>query len=113
MLTNCINLYVYLKEIEDAVDAFALSLETTDQCAVLVLLSHGREGFIYGSDGNKVELCKLFGKLNNKNCKKMAGKPKLVIVQACQGGKLRIKSLLTCFNNSHTKRKGKCEIVAS
>ena len=34
----------------------------------------------------------------------MAGKPKLVIVQACQGGKLRIKSLLTCFNNSHTKQ---------
>ena len=30
----------------------------------------------------------------------MAGKPKLVIVQACQGGKLRLTSILTSFNNS-------------
>ncbi|KAM9850171.1 caspase-3-like isoform 1-T2 [Aulostomus maculatus] len=51
---------------------------------VCVLLSHGEEGGIYGTDG--------FDKFDNltkhfkgNNCKSLVGKPKLFFIQACRG----------------------------
>ena len=55
--------------------------------AILCVLSHGKEGVIYGSDGHEVAIDGLERELNNDNCKVMVGKPKLVIIQACQGSK--------------------------
>ena len=82
------NTSIYLfQEIDSSVKAFAASLQTTDQCAVLVILSHGKEGFVFGSDGNKIFISQILEHLNNVNCPKMEGKPKIIIIQACQGGK--------------------------
>ena len=56
--------------------------------AVLCILSHGGIGFVYGGDGEKAQNNSLSQWLDNNHCKAMANKPKLVIIQACQGGEL-------------------------
>ncbi|CAJ1057958.1 caspase-3-like [Xyrichtys novacula] len=54
---------------------------------VCVLLSHGEEGGIYGTDGfEKIEnLTKCF---KGDRCKSLVGKPKLFFIQACRGSEL-------------------------
>ena len=55
---------------------------------MLCILSHGGKGFVYGCGGGKVAIDELTKHLDNRNCRVMAGKPKLIIVQTCQGSKL-------------------------
>ena len=57
-----------------------------DQCAVLCLLTHGVEDYIYGSDGRTLYLQRLLSSLDNIHCIQMANKPKVVVIQSCQGG---------------------------
>ena len=73
---------------ELAVKDFASSLEVGHQCAVLIILSHGSDGYVHGSDGHehRVPIEKLVEYLDNIHCVQMAGKPKIIIIQACQGG---------------------------
>ncbi|XP_023686413.1 caspase-3a [Paramormyrops kingsleyae] len=51
---------------------------------VCVLLSHGDDGVLYGSDG-PVELKILTGYFRGDRCPTLAGKPKLFFIQACRG----------------------------
>ncbi|XP_015245088.1 PREDICTED: caspase-3 [Cyprinodon variegatus] len=54
---------------------------------VCVLLSHGDEGVVYGTDGfEKFE--DLIRCLKGDNCKSLVGKPKLFFIQACRGSAL-------------------------
>ncbi|XP_071770306.2 caspase-3-like [Centroberyx gerrardi] len=68
---------------------FSLSQEDHSGCAslVCVLLSHGDEGVIYGTDGT-VELTKLTGYFKGDRCRSLVGKPKLFFIQACRGSDL-------------------------
>ncbi|KAF1384381.1 hypothetical protein PFLUV_G00117740 [Perca fluviatilis] len=54
---------------------------------VCVLLSHGDEGVIFGTDGAEKleELTKYF---KGDRCKSLVGKPKLFFIQACRGAEL-------------------------
>ncbi|XP_077535208.1 uncharacterized protein LOC144147054 isoform X3 [Haemaphysalis longicornis] len=55
-------------------------------CLVVILMSHGKEGTIYGSDGEEVHLePDVYGPFNNCNCRTLQGKPKLFFIQACRG----------------------------
>ncbi|XP_035179722.1 caspase-3 [Oxyura jamaicensis] len=54
---------------------------------VCVLLSHGEEGLIYGTDG-PLELKVLTSLFRGDNCRSLAGKPKLFFIQACRGTEL-------------------------
>ncbi|KAH9377846.1 hypothetical protein HPB48_008920 [Haemaphysalis longicornis] len=55
-------------------------------CLVVILMSHGKEGTIYGSDGQEVHLePDVYGPFNNCNCSALQGKPKLFFIQACRG----------------------------
>ncbi|XP_063743045.1 caspase-8 [Eleginops maclovinus] len=54
-------------------------------CMVCCILSHGKEGCVYGVDGNPVEIKKLMERVNGSYCATLAGKPKLFFIQACQG----------------------------
>ncbi|XP_005230888.1 caspase-3 [Falco peregrinus] len=54
---------------------------------VCVLLSHGEEGFIYGTDG-LLELRALTRLFRGDRCRSLAGKPKLFFIQACRGTEL-------------------------
>lgn len=53
---------------------------------VLCLLSHGDDGVVYGSDGEKVEIEKIIAEFDGKRCEALIDRPKLFFIQACQGG---------------------------
>jgi hypothetical protein len=55
---------------------------------VLCVLSHGARGKVYGVDGAAVEVDKHIIQLfNGTVCPTLINKPKIIIIQACQGGK--------------------------
>nr|XP_055171668.1 caspase-3 isoform X2 [Nyctereutes procyonoides] len=54
---------------------------------VCVLLSHGDEGIIFGTNG-PVDLRKVTGFFRGDYCRSLTGKPKLFIIQACRGTEL-------------------------
>ncbi|XP_078499970.1 caspase-7-like isoform X3 [Lissotriton helveticus] len=53
-------------------------------CFVCVLLSHGEEGYIYGTDG-MIEIKELTSLFRGDRCRTLVGKPKLFFIQACRG----------------------------
>ncbi|CAH1774650.1 unnamed protein product [Owenia fusiformis] len=53
---------------------------------VCAILSHGGEGnTIYGVDGDTMSVKDITLIFNNQNCEYLSGKPKIFIIQACQG----------------------------
>lgn len=59
------------------------------QCdsAIVMVLSHGLPGAIVGIDGKIVPVDNLISRIDAKHCRALKNKPKLVIIQACRGGK--------------------------
>ncbi|XP_041364768.1 caspase-3-like [Gigantopelta aegis] len=57
---------------------------TRNDCFACVILSHGEEGTVYGTDG-PVEIKDLVEPFKGHNCPSLAGKPKLFFIQACRG----------------------------
>ncbi|KAG8431841.1 hypothetical protein GDO86_019747 [Hymenochirus boettgeri] len=53
-------------------------------CFACILLSHGDEGLIYGTDG-AMPIKVLTTLFRGDNCKSLVGKPKLFFIQACRG----------------------------
>lgn len=53
-------------------------------CFVLVILSHGEEGIVYGTD-QTVEIKDLTRYFKGDTCSSLIGKPKIFIIQACRG----------------------------
>lgn len=66
-------------------------------CLVICLLSHGTEGAIEGIDSRKVNINNLKYKFTLEKCPDLYGKPKIFIVQACQG---ILKQTTTGFTSS-------------
>ena len=54
-------------------------------CFMLWLMSHGRNGEVFGSDGFPLPLHTIKDVLSNASCPALRGKPKLLFVQACRG----------------------------
>lgn len=67
----------------------SISLRCTikHEALVVILLSHGTETAIYGTDCIEVEINDILNHFDNKVCSQMKGKPKIFIVQACRGRK--------------------------
>ena len=58
-------------------------------CVLVVMMTHGdKEGFLYDSRGWKFTPSKLWTPFTADLCPSLAGKPKIFLVQACQGNKL-------------------------
>jgi len=53
--------------------------------AVVVILSHGKDGVVYAADGQSINMEYIYEFFNNRNCPLLRGKPKFFIVQACRG----------------------------
>lgn len=53
---------------------------------VLVIMSHGTEQEVFGSDSRPVKLKDIYSELEPYKFANMAGKPKWIIIQACSGG---------------------------
>ncbi|XP_059138769.1 uncharacterized protein LOC131927119 [Physella acuta] len=75
------------QDIVNKLKAFARMKEHEDLDACFIcLLSHGEEGYIFGTDGKRIPLEEIFMLFGNTNCKGLIGKPKIFIIQACRGG---------------------------
>ena len=55
---------------------------------ILAILSHGNKGIVMGTDGEKLDIEKLKIIFDGIFCPNLRGKPKLFLMQACQGSKL-------------------------
>lgn len=53
-------------------------------CFVCVILTHGEEGVVYGTD-DKIEVKTLLEPFKGDKCRGLIGKPKIFFIQACQG----------------------------
>ncbi|KAL4231580.1 Caspase-3 [Mactra antiquata] len=53
-------------------------------CFVCIILSHGDEGVVYGTD-TTIEIKELVKPFKGDMCPSLIGKPKLFIIQACRG----------------------------
>ena len=57
---------------------------------VCCILSHGKLGSVYGVDGIPIAISDLQGLFAGVKCQSLAGKPKIFIINACQGGSKQI-----------------------
>ena len=70
----------------------------TADCFVLIVCSHGTAKGIYGVDGKIITYEEIFAIFNAQNCSSLAGKPKLIFLQACHGGKSLYHMILLFFS---------------
>ncbi|XP_067672929.1 caspase-7-like [Haliotis asinina] len=68
----------------DVLDKASKDDHSDSDCFVCVILSHGEEDKIYGTDG-PVEVTRLLDPFKGHCCGSLAGKPKLFFIQACRG----------------------------
>ncbi|XP_046994211.1 caspase-8 isoform X1 [Schistocerca americana] len=54
-------------------------------CFALCILSHGKKNVVYGSNSLPVYVDKIESMLHGSQCKPLFRKPKILIIQACQG----------------------------
>ena len=52
---------------------------------VCCVMSHGQKGSVFGSDGNALLVDDITSTFNGKRCPVLLNKPKVFIIQACQG----------------------------
>ena len=55
---------------------------------IVCILSHGEDGVIICTDGQKVPIETILAKFNNRNAPPLKGKPKYLLFQACRGLKI-------------------------
>ncbi|CAH8459790.1 unnamed protein product [Schistosoma guineensis] len=74
------------EKLKKVVREFACKPEHSNvHAAVLIILAHGLEHHIIASDGTHVSIDELVSCFTNKKCPLLAGKPKLILIQACRG----------------------------
>ena len=71
------------KELLDELDHVACQDHSAYDCFMLWLMSHGRSGEVFCSDGNTIPIQTLQDMFSN--CDTLIGKPKLFFIQACRG----------------------------
>ncbi|XP_061463989.1 caspase-10-like [Rhineura floridana] len=58
-------------------------------CLVCCILSHGKSGEIYATDGRLIPIRAITSYFTARQCPLLANKPKLFFIQACQGTKIQ------------------------
>ncbi|XP_046376832.2 caspase-7-like [Haliotis rufescens] len=71
-----------VKEMVDGVEKVSTMDHTNNDCFVCVILSHGEEDKVHGTDG-PVEVTKLLAPFRGDRCGTLDGKPKLFFIQTC------------------------------
>ncbi|XP_044152861.1 caspase-7 isoform X2 [Bufo gargarizans] len=72
------------EEMERLLQNVAQQNHSDSACFACILLSHGEEGQIYGTDG-AMAIKTLTTLFRGDKCKSLVGKPKLFFIQACRG----------------------------
>ncbi|RUS90572.1 hypothetical protein EGW08_001660 [Elysia chlorotica] len=78
---------VTVADMREALVLAAKEDHTDRDCFVCVILSHGEEGYVYGTD-DKIPIDELVMPFKGHKCPSLAGKPKLFFIQACRGQEL-------------------------
>ncbi|XP_030066354.1 caspase-8 [Microcaecilia unicolor] len=73
------------EEILKTIHKYSTENHQASDCFVCCILTHGDKGIIFGTDGQEVPIQRLTTFFNGRNCPSLAGKPKVFIMQACQG----------------------------
>ncbi|XP_025083090.1 caspase-2-like [Pomacea canaliculata] len=99
--TNCT-----ADEIHEYLKAFSKHEELKNvSCLVVAVLSHGgKDGIIYGSDGNTLKDDDIRSYFSITECPLMENKPKLILIQACRGDQEDRVSQPTSISGSSLKR---------
>ncbi|XP_046568752.1 caspase-3-like [Haliotis rubra] len=72
------------KQMQEVMTQASKDDHSDSDCFVCVILSHGEEDKIYGTDG-PVEVTRLLDPFKGHRCPTLTGKPKLFFIQACRG----------------------------
>ncbi|XP_023165936.2 caspase-like isoform X2 [Drosophila hydei] len=75
------------KELNKTIENAVAADHTNHDCILIAVLTHGDSDTVYAKDG-EYQLKSIWESFKAEKCPSLAGKPKLFIVQACQG-KLR------------------------
>ncbi|ESO82566.1 hypothetical protein LOTGIDRAFT_134426, partial [Lottia gigantea] len=75
------------QEIHNLIKHYKDMDHTNYNCFVMMVLSHGSHGNVYGVDGKEVGIEQIVISFDSRNCKSLCDKPKLFFIQACQGGR--------------------------
>nr|KAG5688888.1 hypothetical protein BaRGS_016456 [Batillaria attramentaria] len=67
-------------------DFAAMPEHLTADASILCMLSHGEEGYVFGTDGKRIPLDEIFLLFDNHRCPALMNKPKIFFIQACRGG---------------------------
>uniref|UniRef100_A0A6M2DVN3 Putative caspase n=1 Tax=Xenopsylla cheopis TaxID=163159 RepID=A0A6M2DVN3_XENCH len=73
--------------IMNVLDYFVEENHTDEDCLVIVVMTHGARDKLYAKDRAYL-VDYLLGKFTDHNCPTLAGKPKLIFIQACGGDKV-------------------------
>lgn len=82
-----------MQEMATFIREFAKMNHSTFDCVILAILTHGVEGALYGVDEKKLAVEDVFKYFDATRAPTLIGKPKIVILQACRGGRLLVPSL--------------------
>nr|ABG48761.1 caspase-8 [Haemaphysalis longicornis] len=88
-------------------DAAKEDKQKNAECLVVILMSHGENDGIYGTDGKWLNLKQeVYTQFNDSNCPSLQGKPKLFFVQACRGREddFRTDGMRGAPNSSHKRK---------
>jgi hypothetical protein len=82
----------YINKNVDQMKTLLLRLSTNPELAyhdalAVIILSHGKDDEIYGSDGGLIAVADILSLFNNINCRLMINKPKMFFLSACRGSK--------------------------
>lgn len=69
--------------LDEVCEQVSVAGSTNQDCFVFVVLSHGERDHVFGVDGKKVHLDKFEEAVDSPL---LINKPKLLFIQACQGG---------------------------
>lgn len=77
----------FFKEIINRTKSISKDVKIKDSdCFVFIILTHGNENGLCGTDGDYVPLTTLTEMFEPNNCPEMNEKPKIFLIQACRGG---------------------------
>lgn len=77
-------------ELMTLLDFYRRNISENHSCFVLIILSHGSENVIYTSDLVEVTMNSIEMKFQGDECPNLIGKPKIFIIQSCQGEQWQI-----------------------
>ncbi|XP_050411126.1 caspase-3 [Patella vulgata] len=72
-------------EMEQKLKSYSQEIKDSDDCFMLFILTHGKEGYVQGTDGEFVKIDVIKDYFSSDKCPKLKDKPKLFFIQACQG----------------------------